>query len=84
MEISDSYLHVGEVVGQILGHALGEGGDQHPIPSPAYLANFFQKIIHLMGYRTDVAFRLREAGRTDNLLDDPVVTLFQLELCRCS
>src|SRR5690348_17611600 len=41
----------GQEIGEVLGHALGERGDQHPIAHFHALADFAQHVVHLRADR---------------------------------
>ena len=57
------------IVGQLLGHALGQRGDQHPLVLGHPRGDFRQQIVHLAGHRADFHFRVHQAGGAHQLLD---------------
>ena len=56
-----------QVLGQILGHALGERGHQHPLPLGDALLGFAQQVVHLGGCRADLDPRVHQAGGPHHL-----------------
>ena len=58
-----------EVIGQILGHFLGERGDQNPFSLGCAGVDFSNEIVNLAINRTDNDLRIKQTGRTDDLLD---------------
>ena len=70
MQIMHLDPHLGEIIGQLFGHALGQSGDQNSSALP--LDRFFDfddQIRHLAGGRPDLNFRIEQAGRPDQLGD---------------
>ena len=61
---------VGEVIGQLLGHAFGQGGDEHALVFLDPNANFLQHIVHLARRGTHLDFRIDQACGAHQLLDD--------------
>ena len=67
------------VVGrQVLGHPLGQRGDEHPLALAGAVANLREQVVDLPLDRTDVDRRIHQAGRPDDLLDDGAAGLLQL------
>ena len=58
-----------QVVGQLLGHALGQCGDQHALVFVDPDADFTQHIIDLVGSRTHLYLRVYQTGGAHDLLD---------------
>ena len=58
-----------EVISQILGHFLGERGDQNPFSLGCASVDFTNEIVDLAIDRTDNNLRIKQTGRTDDLLD---------------
>jgi hypothetical protein len=59
---------VGQVVGQVFGHALGQRGDQHPLADGDALADFRQQVVDLGQRRAHFDLRVDQAGRAHHLL----------------
>ena len=57
-----------EELGEILGHALGEGGHQHPLALFDALARLAQQVVHLAGGRANLDFRVHQASGPHHLL----------------
>ena len=60
----------GVVAGEILGHALGEGGDEDALVALGAVADFGEEIVDLAFDGTDFDFGIDEAGGANDLLDD--------------
>ena len=58
-----------KVIGQILGHFLGERGDQNPFALGCAGVDFSNEIVDLAINRTDNDLRIEQTGRADDLLD---------------
>ncbi len=67
-----------EIFGQVFGHALGQGGDQHPQAKRCHLADFIQQVIDLAFHRADLDCRVDQAGGADHLFGEHPAGLFQL------
>ncbi len=61
---------LGEVVGEILGHALGERGHEHALVHPDPLVDLGEQIVHLDGGRAHLHRRIHEPRRAHHLLHD--------------
>ena len=57
-----------QVLGQILSHALGERGDQHPLLLSDGFLGLAQQVIHLGNGWTDFDLRIHQTGGTHHLL----------------
>ena len=67
-----AHPHAGllQVVGEVLGHALGERGDQHPLALLARpLTDLAEQVVDLALDRADLDHRIDQAGGPDDLLD---------------
>ena len=69
MHVIDLNAGIKQMVGQVLGHALGERGHQHALLARHALANLVLKIVNLPTNRTNVDLGVEQTGRTNNLLN---------------
>ena len=69
MHVIDLNAGIKQMVGQVLGHALGERGHQHALLAGNALANLVLKIVNLTTNRTHIDLGIEQAGRTNNLLN---------------
>ena len=89
MQVPDPHAQFAVVVGQLLGHALGQGGHQHPLAAGHGLAHLVQQVVHLAhrtpviaGRRPDLDHRVHQAGGADDLLHEHAAALLQLVVGR--
>ena len=68
MHVIDLNAGIKQMVGQVLGHALGERGHQHALLAGNALANLVLKIVNLAANWTHVNLGVEQASRTNNLL----------------
>ena len=61
-----------QVPGQVLGHALGQRGDQDALVPLGAGADLAQQVIDLALAGLDHHLRIHQAGRPDDLLHEPV------------
>ena len=66
-----AHLHAQFLVirGEVLGHSLGERGDQHPFLTLGAVANLLEQIVDLALDRPYFDRRIHQAGRPDHLFD---------------
>ena len=69
---------LGQIVAEILRHALGEGGHQHPLILAGPQTNFSQQVIHLAVCGSHLNDGIQHTGGADHLLDHLVLALGQL------
>ena len=69
MHIAHAQTLLMHIFGQILGHFLGQRGDQYAMAFARRLMAFGNQIINLRFGRTDFALRVNQPGRADNLFD---------------
>ncbi|MNH40015.1 hypothetical protein D3C79_1012650 [compost metagenome] len=62
---------IGQVIAEVLGHALGQRGSQYPLAGIDTLADFRQQIVDLGQRGADLHLRVDQAGRPHHLLDHP-------------
>src|SRR5687768_616781 len=75
--------HLLEVVAQVLGHALGEGRDEHALAAALANAYLVEEVVHLPAHGTDLDLRVEQTRGANDLLDDDALAQLQLELSRC-
>ena len=78
MEVAHLHAIFGQVIGEVFGHALGQGGDQHPLLFVGPLADFAEQIIHLALGGTHLHDRIEHAGGANHLLHDLALALGHL------
>jgi uncharacterized protein YcfJ len=61
---------LGVVVGEVLGHALGEGGDEDALVDFGAGADFGEEVVDLALDGADFYLRVDEAGGADDLFYD--------------
>src|SRR4029077_10112136 len=68
--------------GQVLGHALGQHGDERAVAGERGLAQLADQIVDLRARRADVDWRIDQTGRADHLLGEYAAGLRDLPLAR--
>ena len=68
MHIFDADTEVVEVIGKVLGHLFGQGGDQNALVFGGALIYFGNEVVDLSVSRFDDDFRVDKSRRTDDLL----------------
>ena len=70
VRVQVAYPHVMlvQVLGKVLGHALGQGGHQHPLFYGGAQADLREQVVHLGGGRADLQLRVEQAGGAHHLL----------------
>ena len=68
VEVFDPDPGLGQVVGQILRHFFGQGGDQHLVVSVSLLADLADQVVDLSFHGAHVDFRIQKARGADDLL----------------
>ncbi len=76
MHVADAHALLVQVFRQILGHALGQHGDQRSVAGGGGLADLAQHVVDLGAGRADFHRRVDQAGRTDDLLGKDAAGLF--------
>ncbi len=71
-----------EVVGEVLGHLLGQRGDQDPLVLLGAVADLVDQVVDLALGRLDDHLGVDQPGRPDDLLDDVAADLGQLVVAR--
>ena len=69
VQVPAANADLGVVVGQILGHALGQGGHQHALTGLGALADFRQQIVNLVLGGADFDLGVHQPRGTDDLFD---------------
>ena len=75
VEVLDLDPELAQVVGQVLGHLLGQGRDQGPLAALDPAPDLLEEVVDLALGRADRDARVDDAGRPDELLDDPLALL---------
>src|SRR5207302_2660873 len=70
MQVAAFHAHLAEILGEVLGHAFGERGDEHALALLGADVNLLEQIVHLALYRTHFDLWIDEAGGTDHLFDN--------------
>ncbi len=78
MDVADLEPGFVEVVGQVFGHALGQGGDQHAITGGDGVLTFSDQVVDLVVGRADQARRVEQPGRADDLLGEHTARALKL------
>ena len=63
-------VDLAQIVGQVLGHALGQRGDEHALAPRRAQANLPDQVINLALGWPHNHLRVHQAGGADNLFDD--------------
>ena len=69
VHVIDLNAGIEQMVGQVLGHTLGQCGHQHTLFTSHALANLVLKVVNLAANRTYIDLGVEQTGRTNNLLD---------------
>ena len=75
VEVLDLDAELAQVVGEVLGHPLGERRDEDPLAALHPLADPLHEVVDLALGRADRDGRVDDAGGPDQLLDDPLAPL---------
>src|SRR5260370_1022424 len=78
MQIAALDANLRKILGQILGHALRQRGDQHALTFLRAYANLFQQVIHLALHRTNFHLRVHQTCWPNDLFHDYAPRLRQL------
>ena len=78
VQVTNPDTHLEQVVGQVLGHLLGQGGHQRALVAFGAKADLPDQVVDLPLRRLDDDLRVDQAGRTDDLLDELATGLAQL------
>ena len=69
VQVADPEPHLEQVVGQVLGHLLGQRGDQHPVAPLGAVADLGDQVVDLALGRLDDDLGVDQPGRPHDLLD---------------
>ena len=78
MHVADADALLVQIFGQVLGHALGEHGDQAAVALLRHRAHLADQIVDLRARRPDVDRRIDQAGRADHLLGEHAAGFVEL------
>ena len=82
MEVADADSYVFHVFCQVFCHSFGKGSDQDFVFLGDFFIYFAYKVVDLAFDRTDFYFRVKEAGRADDLFGtEEFVLVFILSRC---
>ena len=70
VEVTHFHAVVVQVIGELLGHPLGQRGDQHALADVDPVANLLQDVVDLACGRANFELRVDQAGGPHELLDD--------------
>ena len=69
VQVAGPHPHLQQIVGEVLGHLLGERRHQHPLPGVGPPADLLQQVVDLAPGRLDDHLGVDQAGGPDDLLD---------------
>ena len=78
MYVVATYAILQQVFCQLLGHALGEGGDEHALLAFHAQLDLFHKVIHLVCERAYLNYRVKESCRAYYLFHYDALALVEL------
>ena len=78
VQVAHAHAEVVVVLGQVLGHALGERRDQHALALRGAHADLREQVVHLALHRAHLDPGVDQAGGADHLLDHHAARLLQL------
>ena len=78
MYVVATYAILQQVVGELLGHAFGEGGDKHTLLAFHAQLYLFHEVIYLVGKRAYLDYRVKESCRTYYLFHYNALALVEL------
>jgi hypothetical protein len=70
VQVAHAHADLGEVVGQLLGHPLGQRRHEHALARRRRLADHSEEIVDLPLHRPNLDQRVEETRRADHLLHD--------------
>ena len=80
VEVADADVVFHEVVGEVFGHAFGEGGDEDAFLGGDAEADFAEEVVYLAVRGADLEFGVEETGGADDLFDDVVAGALEFVL----
>ena len=78
MQIAHPHAVLGQVVGEVFGHALGERGHQHPLLLLGPHADLAEQVVHLAVGGAHLHDWIQHTGGPDHLLHHLAIALLQL------
>ena len=78
MQVAHAQPRLLVVLGEVLGHPLGERGDQHALLALGAQADLVQQVVDLLARGAHLDGRIHEPGGPDHLLDQRVAGQLQL------
>src|SRR5919201_2690026 len=71
VQVPDPEAVLHQVVGEVLGHLLGQGGDERALALLGASADLVHQVVDLVARLAHLHLRIDDAGRPNDLLDDP-------------
>ncbi len=68
VQVAHPHVVLHQVVGEVLGHLLGEGGHQHPVALSRAQVDLGEQVVNLGGGRPHLHFRIHQARGAHHLL----------------
>ena len=78
VQVAHPDAHLQQIVGEVLGHLLGQRGHQHPLVTLGAGSDLADQVVDLPLGGLDHDLRIHQAGRADHLLDELAAGLGQL------
>src|SRR5262249_23044052 len=83
VEIPDADAELAVVIGEILGHPLRERRTQDALVLRHTITDLGEEVVDLAAHRPHLHLRVRQPGRTNELLDDDALRLLELVFAGC-
>ena len=84
VQVADPHAELVVVLGQVLGHPLGERRHQHALLARDAAADLAEQVVDLALHRAHLDRRIHQPGRPDHLLDDHAARLLAARRPRAS
>jgi hypothetical protein len=67
VQVAHPNAHLEQVIGEVLGHLLGQRGDEHPLAGLGAAADLLDQVVDLAARRADLDLGVDEASRPHDL-----------------